>query len=746
MKRPDQRGLASIIIVFTLIIIVALISLGFSRLMNRALQTSVNNQLSAAADFAAQSGINDAVAYVQANPAATADDCDDLIDNGSLQFGGQANADLSGDQLVRYTCVLIEPEPADVVIGDIPPNRSQVVKLTTSAPLNSLMFSWQSGDGSKRDFVSSGQSLLDETRWGVQDYAPLLRISLFPVSPGGGINPGKTFFLYPNDSNSAVEAIGFSSLPTGTKANGNCSTNSSKNPGSFNGAADYDCNTVINVPDLGNGSYYYARLTPIYSAADVKIQGNAAGNAPVKFINVQSVIDVTAKANTVVKRLQGRAQTGDVNNIDANGANMPEDAIRSANTLCKRIIVPDVPDILQIDPGSSTVPECNFLDATLAPNIEITASPNPVQQGQTTDLTWTLVAGDAPTSCTATNNGLPNWSGNKSLPTTTETSDPLNNIQIYRFEITCSNQAGSDTAYVDVDVTPQAPTVTLTADSVALLVGQGTTLRWSTTNNPTTCIASQAWNGPKDPAGGFQPVGPFNAEGSFRYDILCSNAGGNATDSVTITVSSIPPPLPPPGGSCPSPVGGGPGNGTSDPCVRSITAGWSSDGSYAYFNIYVDHCYGGITVNYPGGSISIGWPGGQPPNGDNIYLSFTAPSDGPIPSSSGGTVTVTCYGNTNFSYQDASLGAQPGGSPIGCANGAINPPACNDFGGGGGTCPSNSADCGQQTIGGCDWGDGAYDADISSGFCDGNGGVWSAWCRTYSISTGATVSITKGGC
>src|ERR1700752_1316530 len=111
-RLTDQRGLASIVIVFTLIIVVALISLGFSRLMNRALQTSVNNQLSAAADFAAQSGVNDAAAYVQANPATRITDCEEqLTDTGGLKFAGQAVADLSGDKVVRYTCVLVEPEP-----------------------------------------------------------------------------------------------------------------------------------------------------------------------------------------------------------------------------------------------------------------------------------------------------------------------------------------------------------------------------------------------------------------------------------------------------------------------------------------------------------------------------------------------------------------------------------------------------------------------------------------------------------
>jgi len=486
-KITDQRGLASIIIVFTLIIVVALISLGFSRLMNRSLQNTVNSQLSAAADFAAQSGINDAAAWVQANPTQRITDCQEqLTDSGGLKFANQAVADLSGNQIVRYTCVLVEPEPADIVYGDLPTNKSQVVRLTTSAPLTSVMFSWQSYDLSKRNFVGSGSALLDEAQWGTQGYAPLLRVSLFPVDATGAILNPKSFFLYPNGSNSPVVASNFQTTASGTKLNGNCSTNPSKDPGGFNGTADFDCNVVITGLVPPASGYYYARLTPVYDQADVKIQGNSNGSV-VKFLGVQSVVDVTAKANDAVKRLQGRVQTSDQNNINPDDNNFPEDAIRSANTLCKRIIVPDSnPSILGIDGASITnSPACSFVDITLPPVVTLTANPTTVTQGSSSTLTWT-VAGDPASDCTASGD----WSGAKAVSGGSQSSGALNTVRTYSFTLTCTNAAGSDSDTVTVNVLPPPPVVTLTANPTSVSTGGSSILTWTTTNSPTTCTAS----------------------------------------------------------------------------------------------------------------------------------------------------------------------------------------------------------------------------------------------------------------
>src|SRR5690349_8240457 len=64
IKNPiayNERGLASIVVVAVLVVLIALVSIGFSRLTNRDLGQSVEDQKSRAAYYAAESGINDVI-------------------------------------------------------------------------------------------------------------------------------------------------------------------------------------------------------------------------------------------------------------------------------------------------------------------------------------------------------------------------------------------------------------------------------------------------------------------------------------------------------------------------------------------------------------------------------------------------------------------------------------------------------------------------------------------------------------
>ena len=82
-----------------------------------------------------------------------------------------------------------------------------------------------------------------------------------------------------------------------------------------------------------------------------------------------------------------------------------------------------------------------------------------------------------------------------------------------------------------------SPTVNLTADSLSIKYNGSTTLRWTTTNNPTSCTASGAWSGSKSPSGGNYSTG--NLTSSKTYEITCYGASGTtpAHDSVTVEVS-----------------------------------------------------------------------------------------------------------------------------------------------------------------------------------------------------------------
>src|SRR5205085_9000917 len=98
----------------------------------------------------------------------------------------------------------------------LPPYKSQVIKLNTNASpngLSSLLFSWQSGgsDASKQSLPSSTTTLFDETTWATNSYAPMLRLTLYPIPVSNQIKnletDARTFFLYPTANGGTLTTL-----------------------------------------------------------------------------------------------------------------------------------------------------------------------------------------------------------------------------------------------------------------------------------------------------------------------------------------------------------------------------------------------------------------------------------------------------------------------------------------------------------------------------------------------------------
>ena len=350
-SKHNQSGMASLVIISVLIVLLTLITVGFSRLMDRSVNNALNNQLSAAASYAAQSGVNDAVKYIKdqqvANPGTpvSSNTCNSTVLTQAL--ASQAN--ISGDGNTKITCLLINPSPPDVNYSQINPHTSQVAKLTSSAPIDRLMVSWQSSDRNKNGFPPS-LSFDSITNW---NYTPVLRMALYAVPSDGNANniTSKTFFLFLQSSSASFTTIAFNATSDGSIVKVNCGN---KSQGSFVGTPDLDCNTIIT--QLASAlspapKYFYARFTPVYNQADIKLKANDGSGSGVTFQNVQTVIDVTSKSGNAVKRLQERIDT-DTSGSTYNTSTAqiaPEDALRSAASLCKRLTETTSPTNTVID-------------------------------------------------------------------------------------------------------------------------------------------------------------------------------------------------------------------------------------------------------------------------------------------------------------------------------------------------------------------------------------------------------------
>jgi hypothetical protein len=167
-----------------------------------------------------------------------------------------------------------------------------------------------------------------------------------------------------------------------------------------------------------------------------------------------------------------------------------------------------------------------------APDVTLTANPTSITLGDHSTLTWS--ATNSPTSCTASGG----WSGTKAA-SGSQSTGALNTAKVYTYSLSCTNAGGTGFANdVSVQVNnPPAPVVSLSINPISTTVGNSATLSWSATNNPSTCTASGAWTGTKA-ANGTQSTGNLGTAKTFTYNLVCSNAGGSDSASVSITVTS----------------------------------------------------------------------------------------------------------------------------------------------------------------------------------------------------------------
>lgn len=339
-----EQGFVSIIVAMIIMAVVILITTSFALLMQRNQRQVLDRQLSTQAFYAAESGVNDAIAAIKGGFTGDVTKCSDTH-NITDKIGGNQQLDSSTN--VEFSCVLISESPDHLEYNPVSTDNSTIVHVhTNGGNLSSTRISWQDS-GSSNTFVpnNSPDPLLPEkydpspdaficaltsSCFNTTDGTGILRITLMPVrnvnsiSRDNLISDAATYFLYPkaNNASSADETLSYQGNTIGKNSNngdfiyGNC--NQAKSP--------RFCNVIINGLNTAD---MYVRIKSIYRTTSVSMKFyNASG--PLTISGAQAVIDSTGKAQDVLRRIQVRVPLG-------NSYYFPEYAIQSADTLCKRL-------------------------------------------------------------------------------------------------------------------------------------------------------------------------------------------------------------------------------------------------------------------------------------------------------------------------------------------------------------------------------------------------------------------------
>lgn len=326
--RANSSGAAAILTVLVFSLMLTVIVVGLLRLSIVDSRSSVDDDLTNRAFFAAESGINEIAELVRLDqvknkPQAVLKSCQSITSPTPEVQLGDAALD------VAITCEIIDPEPARIE-ALVPRERGFSVPLqfVGGTRPSSVVVSWHipaappAGDGLAPNFRSD-ELFLSQDDWNAGNGHPsVIRLSVINHPSGSTINlnqvQSRSMFLIPSQVGETI----------GPNVDGDIiSVQCNPDP-----TAEYACSATVPVPASGVSSL---NIEPLYGATHVRVEaGDGSG-----FQGVQVVADVTARAGDVYRRVQANIDVTGGSSITS-GISLPEEALSSGRDICKLVTVP----------------------------------------------------------------------------------------------------------------------------------------------------------------------------------------------------------------------------------------------------------------------------------------------------------------------------------------------------------------------------------------------------------------------
>lgn len=344
--RLGEKGMVSFMVTLIMLMVITLIVVGFSEVSRRNQREALDRQLSSQAFYAAESGVNVTKAtiasyvnqfgYAAMNTKTSCGNGTNSTEYDPAAAGGvgAAIAPLSATDQVAYTCVLVNPNPKNLLYN-VTTSGSAIAPIATTGALQTLTFQWNKQPGA----VDTSCNGADPDALPASDDWTcgfgVLRVDLMASNVGTGLNNATldaktvTLFMTPLGGHSGAVTVPNYSTKAYIASATNCTTNS--------------CKVTITLP--GDSSSYFARITSTYrDAPNVTVSGTTASGAA-SFTGSQAIVDVTGKAQDELRRVQVRVQLSGTAGSDT----VPLSAAASTTDICKHFEVSDSGDI---DPTS----------------------------------------------------------------------------------------------------------------------------------------------------------------------------------------------------------------------------------------------------------------------------------------------------------------------------------------------------------------------------------------------------------
>lgn len=348
MKRTpvshNQSGMIAIITTLIFMIVITLIIIGFSQVTRRNQRQALDAQLSSQAFYAAESGVNLAKQALRDDPQRDylKSDCppDSTIPDYAVDAAGGAT----------ITCLLVGPVN-NLIFDSIGSTSKTSLIQPESGGVGSIFINWEGVNGTTAAGCGAQYPGLPQTAaWSCEQ--PLLRVDIVPLPATLSLDTLRdtqyTAFLYPRSSGGTTTTSwveGFGSAK-GAIVGVTCNDNVP--------AGDKIHKCMTEITGLPGVTRYGIRMMGLYGDAKVQVHVKDASGVRPNLVGAQVVVDSTARAVDVLKRVQARVSV-------LSGTSVPDFALMS-NDLCKRYLVNPSGGNVTIDtsPGASQVAACGL--------------------------------------------------------------------------------------------------------------------------------------------------------------------------------------------------------------------------------------------------------------------------------------------------------------------------------------------------------------------------------------------------
>lgn len=297
----QQSGVVALITSIVVGLLLVVITGSGIALMGSELRQSTDYDQSIKAYFAAESGVEDALAYIKKNGLAAAV----ANDNGCAPFdSADSQFDEFNPKSVVYTCQSVTTSSNNLT-GNIPAEGAAQIDLSGTPDLDRVRLEWNKpalGDPGSWDennaLLSTGRTDLPRgTAWsGILPAVMEVTVISYPATGNISVNniQAKTMFLRPNNSN-----VGDFPIDINASHNSPIAVQCSK-------TTEYNCHATLS-GFSGNTLNYIVSLHPRYSNAHYQLSAQNSSGVSLVVANSQLKIDVTARAGTVFRRIQVKA-------------------------------------------------------------------------------------------------------------------------------------------------------------------------------------------------------------------------------------------------------------------------------------------------------------------------------------------------------------------------------------------------------------------------------------------------------